>query len=233
MFFGRKQFLLFPQVWLAVSLAPALAATNHIQFNRDIRPILSENCYACHGPDQNKRKAGLRLDIRTNAVSELKSGNFAIVPGKPTESKLVERITNKDEDERMPPIKTGKHLTPAQIETLHRWIEQGAEYKQHWAFIPPEWPELPQVGNKRWPRNPVDYFILSRLDQNHLAPEPEADKPTLIRRVTFDLTGLPPTVAEVDAFLADNRPGAYERLVDRLLSSPRYGEHMARYWLDA
>src|ERR1043165_1724056 len=120
------------------------AATVHskprdaVDFNRDIRPILSKNCYACHGPDANKRKAGLRLDIRTNAISELKSGNIAIVPGKPVESKLVERITNKDDDERMPPIKTGKHLTPAQIETLTRWIAEGAEYKQHWAFIPPE-----------------------------------------------------------------------------------------------
>src|SRR6266568_4067279 len=122
----------------AVVGAPNTRLKPGVDYNRDVRPIFSENCYACHGPDQNKRKAGLRLDIRTNAVSELKSGNFAIVPGKPTESKLVERITNKDEDERMPPIKTGKHLTPAQIETLHRWIEQGAEYKQHWAFIPPE-----------------------------------------------------------------------------------------------
>jgi hypothetical protein len=205
---------------------------NSVDFNREIRPILSENCYACHGPDANKRKAGLRLDIRTNAISELKSGNLAIVPGKPSESKLLDRITNKDDDERMPPPKTGKHLAAEQIETLRRWIEQGAEYKQHWAFIAPERPELPMVKNSRWPRNAVDDFILARLEKSRFAPEMEADKPTLIRRVTFDLTGLPPTVAEVDAFLADDRPDAYERLVDRLLSSPRYGEHMARYWLD-
>src|SRR5947208_11285740 len=131
---------------------------NAVDFNRDIRPILSENCYACHGPDQNKRKAGLRLDIRTNAISELKSGNIAVIPGKPSESKLVERVTSKDDDERMPPLKTGKHLTPAQIETLRRWIEQGAEYKQHWALIAPERPELPSVANRRWPRNALDYF---------------------------------------------------------------------------
>ena len=215
------------------------AATVHskprdaVDFNRDIRPILSENCYACHGPDQNKRKAGLRLDIRTNAIAELKSGHIAIVPGTPSASKLMERITNKDDDERMPPLKTGKHLTAPQIATLRRWIEQGAEYKPHWAFIAPERPELPAVRNTRWPANAVDYFVLERLEKNGFAPEPEADKATLIRRVTFDLTGLPPTVGEVDAFVADHRPDAYERLVARLLGSPRYGEHMARYWLDA
>ena len=165
---------------------------NAVDFNRDIRPILSENCYACHGPDQNKRKAGLRLDIRTNAISELKSGNIAVIPGKASESKLVERITSKDDDERMPPLKTGKHLTPAQIETLRRWIEQGAEYKQHWALIAPERPELPSVANRRWSRTALDYFVLSRLEKTRLAPEPEADKTTLIRRVTLDLSGLPP-----------------------------------------
>src|SRR5262249_52290570 len=155
-------------------------------------------------------------DIRAEAISKLKSDNFAIVPGKPSESTLVARILSKDEDERMPKSQTGKHLTQAQIDLLQRWIQQGAEYKQHWSFIAPERPELPRVDNTRWPRNGLDYFILSRLEQNHLAPEPEADKPTLIRRVTLDLTGLPPTPAEVDAFLSDRRPDAYERLVDRL-----------------
>src|SRR5690349_1995087 len=158
--------LLFHSAYSLCAAASKSKSPGSVDFNRDIRPILSENCYACHGPDQNKRKAGLRLDIRTNAISELKPGNIAIVPGKPSESKLLDRITNKDDDERMPPPKTGKHLTPGQIETLRRWIAQGAEYKQHWAFIAPERPELPIVKNSRWPRNPVDDFILARLEKS-------------------------------------------------------------------
>src|SRR6185369_14223420 len=146
---------------------------------------------------------------------------------------LVSRITTKDEDDRMPPLKTGKTLTSTQMDTLQRWISEGAEWKKHWSFIPPERPESAAVQNKRWPRNPIDNFILARLEHDHLTPAPEATKTTLIRRVTFDLTGLPPTPEEVDAFLADRSPDAYERLVDRLLASPRYGEHVARYWLDA
>ena len=204
-----------------------------VDFNRDIRPIFSDNCYACHGPDANKRKAGLRLDQKEGALGELKSGDHAIVPGDPSKSALIARITAKDEDDRMPPLKTGKTLTSTQIETLQKWISEGAEWKKHWSFIAPERPELPVVENKRWPRNPIDNFILARLEKEHLSPAPEATKTTLVRRVTFDLTGLPPTPEEVDAFLADHRPDAYERLVERLLASPRYGEHMARYWLDA
>ena len=222
---------------LFAGIADAAAARHNssgkLDFNRDIRPILSENCFTCHGPDPSKRKAGLRLDVRTNAITQLKSGDIAIVPGKSLQSEVLKRITAKDEDDHMPPAKSGKHLTEAQIDTLKRWIDQGAEYKKHWAFIPPQLPALPEVVNKRWPHNGLDYFILSRLEDSGFAPEPEADKPTLIRRVTLDLTGLPPTPAEVDAFLADQRPDAYERLVNRLLTSPRYGEHMARYWLDA
>src|SRR6266850_5228833 len=215
---------------LAATSKPASKSTD---FNREIRPILSENCYACHGPDVEKRKAGLRLDKQDGALAELKSGNIAVIPGKASESKLVERITSKDDDERMPPLKTGKHLTPAQIETLRRWIAEGAEWKGHWSYLAPQRSEVPRVGNQRWPKNPIDSFILARLQRNHLEPEAEALKTTLIRRVTFDLTGLPPTVKEVDEFLADRRPDAYEKLVDRLLASPRYGEHMARFWLDA
>jgi len=208
-------------------------AKSKVDFNRDIRPILSDNCYACHGPDSNKRKAGLRFDLKEAALAKLKSDNFAIVPGDAAKSALIERITATNEDDRMPPLKTGKHLTGAQIDLLRRWIVQGAEWKPHWSFIKPERPPLPEVRNKRWSRAPIDHFILARLERDRLSPSGEADKATLIRRVTFDLTGLPPTPEEVDAYLADDSANAYERVVDRLLQSPRFGEHEARYWLDA
>lgn len=219
----------------AVSLAAFAAepaAKGRVQFNRDIRPILSENCYACHGPDANKRKAGLRLDQKEVALKELKSGNVAIVPRQPEKSALVARIQARDDDQ-MPPENSGKHLTPEQMALLTRWVAEGADWQAHWSFIKPERPELPAVKTKRWANNPIDRFILARLEKENLKPSREADKATIIRRVTFDLTGLPPTPAEVDAFLADRKPGAYERLVDRLLQSPRFGEHEARYWLDA
>jgi hypothetical protein len=222
--------------WL---LLPFLASTcagaenAKVDFNRDVRPILSDNCYACHGPDSAKRKAGLRLDLKEGAVAKLKSDNLAIVPGHPEKSALVARITNRDEDERMPPVKTGKTLNQAQIDVLIRWINQGALWQPHWSFIKPERSATPAVKNKRWPRNPIDHFILTRLEKENLKPSPQADKTVLIRRVTFDLTGLPPTPAEVDAFLADQTSDAYEKLVERLLKSSRYGEHEARYWLDA
>src|SRR5882762_5780962 len=220
------------QLGASAATPPAKSKTG-VDFNREIRPIFSENCYTCHGPDGEKRKAGLRLDRQDGALAELKSGDHAIVPGDPTKSALISRITATNEDDRMPPLKTGKNLTAAQISALTRWIAQGAEWQKHWSFIPPERPELPRIANKRWPQNPIDAFILARLERERLTPSPEADKATLIRRVTFDLTGLPPTPEEVDAFLADRGPDAYERLVDRLLASPRYGEHEARYWLDA
>jgi len=208
-------------------------AKSKVNFNRDIRPILSDNCYACHGPDAEKRKAGLRLDLKEGALAQLKSDNYAIVPGDPSKSELIARVTTKDEDDLMPPRKTGKQLTDPQIELLKRWIAQGAEWRGHWSFSKPQRAPLPATRNKQWPRNSIDHFILARLERENLRPSVEADKPTLVRRVTFDLTGLPPTPDEVDAFLADRRADAYERLVDRLLQSPRYGEHEARYWLDA
>lgn len=214
------------------SSSPAANPPGKVDFNRDIRPILSDNCYACHGPDSEKRKAGLRLDLREAALTKLKSDNVAIVPGHPEKSSLVERITTPDEDDHMPPPDTGKRLDKQQVELLQRWIAEGAEWKAHWSFIKPERPPLPAVKNKNWPRSPIDAFILARLEQEKLRPAKEADRHTLIRRVTFDLTGLPPTPAEVEAFVADQSPEAYERLVDRLLQSPRYGEHEARYWLD-
>ncbi|GAB4157955.1 MAG: PSD1 and planctomycete cytochrome C domain-containing protein [Planctomycetaceae bacterium] len=204
-----------------------------IDFNRDIRPLLSNHCYACHGPDSKQRQAGLRLDDRKSALSKLESESHAIVPGNRTKSEVWKRITSKDLSERMPPAETGKPLTAKQIELIGRWIDQGAQFKKHWAFIPPKRPEIPKTGDTSWIRNPIDNFILAKLKKEGLKPSPTASKTTLIRRVTFDLTGLPPTIKEIDDFLADKSPNAYEKVVDRLLKSPRYGEHRARYWLDA
>ena len=204
-----------------------------VNYARDVRPILSDNCFACHGPDDQKRKAGLRLDTKDGAFSKLKSDNVAIVPGKPDLSELIDRIENDDPELLMPPKQSGKQLTAAQIALLRRWVEQGAPTKAHWAFEAPQKPPLPPVKNTVWPITEVDRFILARLESEGLSPSAEADKSTLIRRVTLDLTGLPPTLDEVDAFLNDGSAQAYEKVVDRLLKSPRYGEHMARFWLDA
>jgi hypothetical protein len=216
------------------STAAALGADHgkDVDFDRDIRPILSENCSKCHGPGEEDRKAKLRFDLRDVAIKPGKSGNIAIVPGAPEKSELVARITAKDPDDRMPPLKTGKTLNKTQIELLRRWIAQGAPYAIHWAYVKPVRPPLPAVRHKRWPRNPIDRFILARLEREGLAPSAPADKPTLVRRVSLDLTGLPPTTAEVDEFLQDKSPDAYEHLVDRLLSKPAFGEHWARMWLD-
>jgi len=203
-----------------------------IDFNRDIRPIFSENCYACHGPDKNKRKAGLRLDREEDAFAKLESGDHAIVPGDISKSKLLKLIVSPDDDERMPPPKTGKRLSKEQADLLRQWIEQGAKWKPHWAYIPPERPAIPSIKNKHWPKNEIDYFILARLEKEKLKPSSEADKNTLIRRVTIDLTGLPPTISELDQFLSDKSPRAYEKLVDRLLASPHFGERLAQQWLD-
>jgi hypothetical protein len=204
-----------------------------IDFSRQIRPILSENCFLCHGPDAKERKAKLRLDTKENAFGPLRSGGRAIVPGQPDKSVLVERILAQDPEECMPPPRSGKKLSDSQRELLRKWIEQGAPWSEHWAFVTPQRPVLPNVPKKDWGRNAVDYFILARLEKEHLTPSPEADPTTLIRRVTLDLTGLPPTLAEIDAFLADNGPTAYEKVVDRLLYSPHYGERLAVDWLDA
>jgi hypothetical protein len=204
-----------------------------VDFSRDIRPILSDNCFACHGPDEKERKAKLRFDRHEDALKPAKSGDLAIVPGDTKKSKLIERITSTDEDEVMPPPKTKKKLTQQQKDLLTRWIAEGAKWQSHWAFEAPKHPAPPEVKNKKWVRNDIDPFVLARLEKEKLKPSPEADKTTLVRRATLDLTGLPPTTEEVDAFLADKSPQAYEKVVDRLLNTPRYGEHMARYWLDA
>ena len=204
-----------------------------VDYLQDIRPILSDNCYACHGPNAEDREGELRLDSEESAFGEAASGELAIVVGKPEASELLRRMLSDDEDEVMPPADSGKSLKPEQIALVRQWIAQGADWQEHWSFVPPVLPELPKVRDASWPRNAIDTLILARLDREKLKPSAAAEKETLLRRVTFDLTGLPPTLLEVDAFLADSSPEAYEKVVDRLLQSPRYGEHMGRFWLDA
>jgi hypothetical protein len=210
---------LFAAVPLTAVAAPP------VDFARDVRPILSNACFKCHGP--GTQKAGLRLDARTLAT---KKG--AVVPGKPDESTLIEKITAGDDD-RMPPAEAGARLTPAQVATLKAWIEQGAEYAPHWAFVKPARPAVPNVITHRSQIiNPIDRFVLAELEKRGLAPSPMADRPTLIRRVSLDLIGLLPSPKEVEEFVNDSSPDAYEKLVDRLLASPHYGERQARHWLD-
>ncbi len=218
---------------LVAGLAGPAFADTKIDFNRDIRPIISNKCFACHGPDAKKVKGDLRLDLRDRATRVGDDGRGPVVPGKPEMSDLVRRIFAADKSKRMPPPSSNKTLTEAEKQTLKTWIAQGAEYKTHWAFAPLARPKLPSVKDTTWPRNAIDRFILARLAKEGLAPSPIADRQRLIRRVTLDLTGLPATPREADAFLADKSPDAYEKLVDRLLQSQRYGEHMARFWLDA
>lgn len=208
-------------------------AQHRLDFNRDIRPILSNKCFACHGPDATAKRIKLRLDSEAAAKADLGQGRRAIVPGDIAKSELVRRITAADEAERMPPSYAPHKLTVQEIETLTEWVKQGAPWQQHWAFIPPVRPALPAVKNKAWVRNLIDAFVLARLEKEGLQPSPEADRATLLRRVSLDLTGLPPTLTELDAFLNDTAPNAYEKVVDRLLASPRYGERMAFKWLDA
>ena len=231
----RATFLIFTAIAplpLAFSATAATTASPDIQYNRDIRPILSENCFPCHGADSASRKAGLRLDHFEPATAADKDGKHAIVPGNPKESLLVQHITATDPDDLMPPPRTLKTLTAQQKDTLQKWIAQGAKYQPHWSFIAPVKPELPQVRNKRWAKNPIDTFVLAGLEKAGLKPSAEADRRTLCRRVTLDLTGLPPKPEDVEAFVKDKSSNAYEKLVDRLLASPHYGEHRARYWLD-
>src|SRR5262245_55064216 len=201
-----------------------------VNFGRDILPILSDNCFQCHGPDAKVRKAGLRLDTQEGA---LRTTDPVIRPGQSDQSELVRRISSAEAAKVMPPPKSNHRLTSQQIELLRRWIDQGAKWGRHWAFEKPQRPPLPTVQDSRWQRNPIDQLVLARLEAEGLKPSPEAERTTLIRRLTLDLTGLPPTPAEVDAFLADSSPDAYEKLVDRLLASPHYGERMVWEWLDA
>ena len=229
----RRPLLLCATASLLVVASTRAAAPAKIQFNDQIQPLLAENCYACHGADPGSRKAGLSLDRAEHAFKPLEKTGPAIVRGKPDESPLIKRIESKDEKEVMPPPESHKSLKPAEIALLRQWITEGAEYQEHWAFIPPTRPAVPKTESQKSKiQNPIDAFIFARLAKEKLTPSAEADRRSLLRRATYDLTGLPPTPAEVDAFLADTKPGAYERVVDRLLASPRYGEHRARYWLD-
>jgi hypothetical protein len=213
---------------LSLVLAASGAAADPVRYSRDIRPILAEHCFACHGPDGAARKAKLRLDVREVAVDRQ-----AIVPGKPDESQLVARVFSADSGEVMPPPKAKKPLTTQEKDALKRWVAAGADYEAHWAFVAPARPPLPAVRNGAWARNPIDRFVLARLERDGLGPSPEADRTTLIRRLTLDLTGLPPSPREVEDFLADQSQDAYDKVVSRLLASPRYGERMALPWLDA
>ncbi len=226
-------------LWLAA--AHGLSAAEAVSFNRDVLPILSDNCFACHGPDAKQAKGGLRLDLRESAIKPAKSGEIAIVPGKPSASALVKRIETKVAEELMPPADSHKKLSPAQKDVLKRWVEAGAKYEAHWAFVPPTRREgdtlVPHKsalkGDKSVPFTPIDRFVLARLAKEKLKPSPEAAKHTLIRRASYDLTGLPPTPEEVGAFLADRSPDAFEKVVARLLESKHFGERMAMWWLDA
>ncbi len=211
----------------------SLAQAANVEFNRDILPILSDKCFTCHGPDAAAKKIPFRLDSEAAAKGVLGDGKRAIREGDPQASELIRRITTESKAQRMPPAYTGSALSSAEIQKLTQWVSEGAKWQQHWSFIPPRAIEPPAPAKAGWVRNPIDNFVLARLSQEGLAPSPEADKETLIRRVSLDLTGLPPTPSETAQFLQDSSSQAYEHVVDRLLASPRYGERMAAPWLDA
>jgi hypothetical protein len=217
---------------LAVIAAASTTIAAEMSFNRDIRPILSDNCYACHGPDEKRRKAGLRLDIREAAIREHK-GSRGIHPGHPESSAIMDRITTGDAEDLMPPPDSNKTLFPEEIELLREWIKQGAGWQDHWAFVQPTRPAVPATRESERLVNPIDAFVARRLEQEDLHPSEEAQREILIRRATFDLTGLPPTPSEVNDFVNDPNPNAYEKVIDRLLASERYGERMTVMWLDA
>ncbi len=225
------RFAVFAAVVVPAAVCRSAETPDAVRFDQQIRPIFSDTCFHCHGPDEATREADLRLDRKDVVFADL-GGYQLVVPGEPSESELYRRITSDDESERMPPPDFEKSLSPEQIELLRKWIEQGAVWQDHWSFVAPSRPALPDVEQADWVRTPVDRFILARLESEGLAPSPEADRRKLIRRVTFDLTGLPPRPEEVHAFVSDTSPDAYLKVVDRLLSSSRYGEHRARYWLD-
>ena len=240
---GRARFLIFLAAaavggsWSAEARAAGgqaaeAAPERVVDFAREVRPILSDNCFSCHGPDEGTRQRGLRLDVREGLFEDRgRLGGPVVVAGAAADSRLFQRLVTESSRLRMP--RGADPLTGEQIETLRLWIDQGAEWETHWAFIPPERPALPPVSDPEWVRNPIDHFVLARLDAEGLGPSAEADRATLLRRVTLDLTGLPPTPVELAAFLGDDSPDAYEKAVDRLLGSPRYGERMASEWLDA
>lgn len=216
----------------AVATAGLAAADEKVDYNRDVRPILSKNCFACHGSDESSRAADLRLDLRDEAVKPPKDGEPPIVPGDPEGSIALERILDEDDSLRMPPRKAGPRLAAEEVETLRRWIAQGAEYAEHWALVPPQAAPTPAASDPSWIRDPLDAFVLARVDAAGLKPSPEADRATLLRRLSLDLRGLPPTLEEARAFAADPSPDAYDRTVERYLADPAFGERWARPWLD-
>jgi hypothetical protein len=219
--------LLFPLSACLLVPSSKAGAADKLEYNRDVRPILAENCFACHGPDSASRKADLRLDRRDDAIKAK-----AIIPGKPDDSQMIDRINSDMTSRVMPSFKSGKKLTDAQKEVLTRWVAEGAEYQPTWSLIPPKRPQPPAVKNAGWVRNPIDNFILADLEKHDLAPAPEADKRTLARRLGLDLTGLPPSPEDVEAFVNDPAPDAYEKYVDKLMAAPQWGEQRGRYWLD-
>ncbi|MEX2301945.1 MAG: DUF1553 domain-containing protein [Bryobacterales bacterium] len=218
--------------FVALSVPASAADAETVDFQHQIRPLLSDNCFHCHGPDPETRMAGMRLDLREDAFNKRPNGT-PIVPGDPQSSLVIQRIMQVDAALRMPPAYSHKELTPEQIALIRRWVEQGAVWSEPWALTKPKKATLPAVKDESWSRNPIDRFILARIEAEGLKPAAEADRRTLIRRVSLDLTGLPPSPEEIEAFLADSSPDAYEKLIDRLMKSPAYGEHRARYWLDA
>ncbi len=226
----RHPWLACSGVLAALCLLP-VPSQAEVDYSRDILPILADTCYHCHGPDPKARQAGLRLDTREGAF-RVRRGKAVLVPGNRAASELIRRITATDPDEVMPPPDAQRRLTPKQIELLQRWVDEGARWSMHWAFVPPQRPLLPSTQRPDWARTALDRFIHARLEKEGLQPAPEVRKETWLRRVTLDLTGLPPARAEIDAFLADRSPDAYEKVVDRLLASPRYGERLASDWLD-
>jgi hypothetical protein len=218
---------------LIVLLAATVArAADKVDFNREIRPLLSSKCFQCHGADEKARKSKLRLDLFETATKPAKSGELPIIPGKPDQSELIKRISTHDDDDVMPPSEHSGPLSAAQIATLRAWIAQGAHYAPHWAYVKPVRLPAPAVQDTSWPRNEIDRFVLAKLEKEGLPPSPEADRYALIRRVSIDLTGLPPTIKEADDFAHDPSPDAYDKLVDRLLASPAYGVRWAQVWLD-
>ena len=235
----RTSFTILFECWLCFSLSCSFAndclAEDKIDFNRDIRPILSDRCFHCHGPDSENRQAELRLDQPNGSEGAYRTldESTGISPGHLESSEVWRRIISEDQYERMPPYDSNKKtLTAQERELLKKWILEGAKYENLWSFVSPQMPISPSVDRPDWQNGPIDSFVKARLEQEGLDPKPLADKRTLIRRVTFDLTGLPPTVEEIHKFLEDDSPEAYSRVVDRLLSSKAYGEHMARYWAD-
>jgi hypothetical protein len=217
----------------ALAADPRVNAARAVAFNRDIRPLLADRCFACHGPDARQRQANLRLDVKDGVYARRADGITPVVPGDLAASELYRRVTSADPAERMPPPESGKSLSPGEIDLFRRWIEAGAPWQGHWAYIPPARPEVPEVGDDHvFARNPIDHFVLARLREEGLEPSPAADRITLIRRLSFDLTGLPPDAERAAAFARDDSPGAYEALVDELLASPHHGERLAMWWLD-